>query len=561
MDLNKAMVEMYKKRRQLNTTPKNNSKTINSPIVQDDAQAVKKPKLEDVIRSMDYNRKASFDDIHGCENERDEILDIIASFQRYLDGLTRKDEWPVLICGSKGLGKTSIVESAANHAKLNLIPIRLGTLHSQTRNRFNRFEERMELLMEHCLASQPAIVLIDDLDQVSDKEDYCLLLKSAIMRLSEEGNKLLIICTTSPVVDCIKGIDFPFTLYLKRPNMDARHKILLSLRENDKALANLSDEDLKTLALETPSFTALDLRKMFYIAKTKSKGLPTIGHCDTAVQRVKQSFERGTHLIEERPSITWTDIGGLTEVRNAFVHILGQIRQGDISCKFAGVLLYGPPGCGKTMVAQAMANEAGFNFISIKPSELVDKFLGETEKNIRRVFREAKEHEPCMIYFDEFDGLCGRRGHRDTVAGAIQTLLSEMDGFKNRGRSIILAATNRVEDIDPAMKRPGRLTEHIYVGPPNEKARRDILGVITNRPGLALATDVDLDVWAKRTENFTGADLDFLIAKAKNAELERMYRNSETSFDRVVLSNNNIEFAMNQIRETNKDLGKKTKYN
>ena len=314
--------------------------------------------------------------------------------------------------------------------------------------------------------------------------------------------------------------------------------------------------------MNTPSFTALDLEKMLDIAETESDGFPTLTNCERAIEVVKLSFKRGTHLIGEKPKVTWNDIGGMTEVRQAFIDILKQTRRSRRNCKFSGIALYGPPGCGKTMVAQAMANEAGFNFISIKPAELVDKFLGETEKNIRRVFHEAREHEPCVIYFDEFDGLCGTRGQKDSVTSAIQTLLSEMDGFVNRGQSIILASTNRLEDIDPAMKRPGRLSKHIYVGPPDEEARRDILRVITNRSWLKLADDIDLDEWTQETDNFTCAEIDFMVAEAEAKAMSELPDSDFSSQDhlRVVeLSRAHFEYAMAKIRATNKELDKKTK--
>lgn len=542
MDLNKAMVGLYKQKSSANRhkAPSN--------------------KIEDAITSLDFIPTTSFDQLHGCEYVRGQISSIVNRFQRAISGKAKKSNWPILICGSRGLGKTSLVEAAANHANLKMIIIPLVNLIEQTRN---EFKESLEQLIMHCISNQPAIVLVDDLEQIIDKEEHRYLVRGAIRRLLDEQLNLLVFCTTSSTLDGVSDIDFLFTIHLKRPGLEARYKILETLRETNKNLANLSNNCLQALAVNTPSFTALDLRKMLDIAETESDGMPTMQHCDRAVDVVKQSFKRGTHLIGEKPSVTWRDIGGMSEVREAFLDILKQTKRGGRNCKFAGIALYGPPGCGKTMVAQAMANEAGFNFISIKPAELVDKFLGETEKNIRRVFHEAREHEPCMIYFDEFDGLCGTRGNKDTVTSAIQTLLSEMDGFVSRGQSIILASTNRLEDIDPAMKRPGRLSKHIYVGPPDKEARRDILGVITSRPWISLAKDVNLDDWARETDNFTGAELDFLVAEAEaraTGDLDNISDNAGQLHEQVVtLRQDHFEYAMNKIRTTNKELDKKTR--
>lgn len=578
MDLNRAMVDLYKQRQSSGTMkPKrsaskaDNNKSngldqIKSKLTESMLQELessnsaksKMTKIEEAIAALDIKPKTTFEQLCGFEYVQGQILRIVDRFKRSLEGKTKKSDWPVLICGSRGLGKTALVEAAANLAGLNLIPIQLLQLVELTRN---EFKESLEQLIRHSINNQPAIVLIDDLEQITDKEECRYLIRGAVRRLLADQLKLLIFCTTSSLLDNLSDIDFLLTIHLKRPTLEARLQILSNLRRDNQNLQTLSDECLQAIATNTPSFTALDLRKMLDIAETESEGQLTMKHCETAVEVVKQSFKRGTHLIGERPTITWSDIGGMTDVRQAFSDILRQTRRAGRSCKFAGVALYGPPGCGKTMVAQAMANEAGFNFISIKPAELVDKFLGETEKNIRRVFHEAREHEPCMIYFDEFDGLCGTRGNKDTVTSAIQTLLSEMDGFINRGQSIIMVSTNRLEDIDPAMKRPGRLSKHIYVGPPDQSARRDILSVITNKPWLLLAADVDLDMWAAETNFFTGAELDFLVAEAEAKAISELAAVNEEDIpvERVTLRQEHLVYAMNRIQITNKELDKKTR--
>jgi len=565
MDLNQRMVDIYKQRTaasniKMSKRPRMNSKDSNSPsVVTKSAQGDERRKFEDVMESMDYLPLATFEELHGCEAARDQILRIVERFQRFLKSKAKKSGWPVLICGSRGLGKTSIVEAAANASDLEMVLVPMKTLVEQTRN---EFKTSLNLFLKYSISRQPAIVLIDDLEQLNDKEDYRHLLRGFVKQLLDASNQLLVFCTTSSVLDSVSEIDFLFTIHLKRPNVDARFKILQSICENNQNLFRLPTKALQGLAVETPSFTALDLKKMLDIAETESGGTPTIEHCNKAVDVIKLSFRRGTHLIGEKPKVTWDDIGGLFEVRLAFSDILKQIKKGDINCKFAGIALYGPPGCGKTMVAQAMANEAGLNFISIKPAELVNKFLGETERNIRRVFSEAQEHEPCMIYFDEFDGLCGTRGHKDTVTSAIQTLLSEMDGFVSRGKSIILAATNRLEDIDPAMKRPGRLSKHIYVGPPDEAARKAILQVIFRKSSLKLHKELELDFLTEKTENFTGAELEFLVSEAESRAMSELDANRVNDLradgDELTLGLDHFQYAMSKVLSSNKELAKKS---
>lgn len=562
MDLNKAMVGLYKQKQ--DSSQKRNpgksrkpQETNNVPHIDtsqaDETIPKKRSKVDDILSSLVCEPKTTFDKLYGCTEAISRLHNIIHRFQRYLNNESTKSGWPVLICGSRGLGKTSLVEAAANHAKLKLFVISFKTLIEQTRN---ELKLTLSFMTRHCQANQPAMVLLDNIDLVNDKEELRNIVNGTILRLMDEENKLLVFCTASSTLDVDSSVEFLQTIQLKRPDTESRWQILKLFREQNKNLCDLTDETLRTLAINTPSFSALHLKKMFDIAETDSYGKPSKVHCDLAINSVKNMFKRGTHLIGERPTVTWDDIGGLPEVRFAFSQILRMIKTGNINCKFAGIALYGPPGCGKTMVAQAMANEAGLNFISIKPAELVDKYLGETEKNIRRVFSEAQEHEPCMIYFDEFDGLCGTRGNRDTVTGAIQTLLSEMDGFVNRGRSIILASTNRLEDIDPAMKRPGRLSKHIEVGPPNTAARLEILRKLTKN--FRLSPDVNLQQWAEYTENFTGADLSYWIAEAEmrasqNIPMVDIHENS----DIVHLTEADLKDAVGVIFKTNVELAKK----
>lgn len=557
------MIDLYKQQKNLKTPNKPVNITEFSAQEQDPKARKRANRLEEILQSLDLQPKTRFDDLHGIESVKEQVIKNVDRFKRAIDEHAKKSKWPILICGSQGLGKTSLVEAAANYAKIKLVSIQLVNLVEQTRS---EFKDSLEHLVRHSITNQPSIVLIDNLEQIADKEECRYLIRGTIRRLLDDQLKILIFCSTSATLDSVSEIDFSRIIHLKRPSLQARLDILKSLQKDNGNLLKLSEQCLHKIALNTPSFTARDLKKMIDIAETESDGEPNLANCETAMEIVKQSFKRGTHLIGERPQVTWNNIGGMSDVRADFLEIIRQTRRSDRNCKFAGIALYGPPGCGKTMVAQAMANEAGFNFISIKPAELVDKFLGETEKNIRRVFHEAREHEPCMIYFDEFDGLCGTRGNRDSVTSAIQTLLSEMDGFVSRGQSIILASTNRLEDIDPAMKRPGRLSKHIYVGPPDEKSRNDIFRVTTSKPWLQLSTDVDLSEWARETEHFTGADIDFMISEAEARALVESSDAGDvsgvsnfTSDNVITLKKCHFDYAINKIRTTNRELDKKTR--
>ncbi|CAK1582546.1 unnamed protein product [Parnassius mnemosyne] len=223
------------------------------------------------------------------------------------------------------------------------------------------------------------------------------------------------------------------------------------------------------------------------------------------------------------PDVSWDDVGSLSQVRKdlqlavlAPVKYPEQLKKLGLSAP-SGVLLCGPPGCGKTLLAKAVANEAGVNFISVKGPELLNMYVGESERAVRTCFRRARNSAPCVIFFDEFDALCPRRTSQDNngAARVVNQLLTEMDGIESREGVFVLAASNRPDIIDPAVLRPGRLDRVMYVGMPAREDRYDILRKLTKEGTKPqLGPDVDLQVIAELTEGYTGADLSGLVRAA-----------------------------------------------
>jgi ribosome biogenesis ATPase len=189
----------------------------------------------------------------------------------------------------------------------------------------------------------------------------------------------------------------------------------------------------------------------------------------------------------------------------------------------AGVLLYGPPGCGKTLVARAVSNESKANFISIKGPELLNKYVGESEKAVRQLFKRAKASAPCVIFFDELDSLVPKRGSEGNNSSerVVNQLLTEMDGLEDRRGVFVIAATNRPDIIDPAMLRPGRLDKLLYVPLPTKEDRHQILKTVTAK--LPIASDVDLKTigHSEHCEGFSGADLSALVREAQMSALKQ----------------------------------------
>ncbi|XP_064539889.1 nuclear valosin-containing protein-like [Drosophila montana] len=259
------------------------------------------------------------------------------------------------------------------------------------------------------------------------------------------------------------------------------------------------------------------------------------------------------------PDTTWEDIGSLHDIREELkLAVLAPVKYPEMLARLgleapSGVLLCGPPGCGKTLLAKAIANEAGINFISVKGPELMNMYVGESERAVRACFQRARNSAPCVIFFDEFDSLCPKRSDggdgNNSGTRIVNQLLTEMDGVEERKGVYVLAATNRPDIIDPAILRPGRLDTILYVGLPQEQERVDILKATTKdgkRP--VLADDVNLEELAAQTDGYTGADLAGLVKQASMFSLRQSLNNGNTKVDELCVCKQHFEEALKQLR-------------
>jgi len=267
-------------------------------------------------------------------------------------------------------------------------------------------------------------------------------------------------------------------------------------------------------------------------------------------------------VVVQVPKVKWEDIGGLEEVKRELkMAVEWPLKYPKLFEKAGarppkGILLYGPPGCGKTLLAKAVATESEANFISVKGPELLSKWVGESEKAVREVFRKARQAAPCVIFFDEIDALAPARGSgigdSRVTERVISQLLTELDGIEELKDVVVVAATNRPDLLDPALLRPGRFDRLIYVPPPDEKARLEILKIHTR--GKPLAEDVDLEEIAKKTEGYTGADLEALCDTAALLairELVERYPDPEEAkkhADELKITKRHFEEAMKKVR-------------
>ncbi|NXC41640.1 NVL protein, partial [Penelope pileata] len=263
------------------------------------------------------------------------------------------------------------------------------------------------------------------------------------------------------------------------------------------------------------------------------------------------------------PDVTWADIGALEDVREELtMAILAPVRNPEQFKALgltapAGVLLAGPPGCGKTLLAKAVANESGLNFISVKGPELLNMYVGESERAVRQVFQRARNSAPCVIFFDEVDALCPRRSDRESGASVrvVNQLLTEMDGLENRQQVFIMAATNRPDIIDPAILRPGRLDKTLYVGLPPPEDRLAILKTITKdgtRPPLDMDVNLEEIAYSQQCDCYTGADLSALVREASICALrqEMALPNAESKKGQIKISHKHFEEAFRKVKSS-----------
>ena len=357
---------------------------------------------------------------------------------------------------------------------------------------------------------------------------------------------------------------FDVEIHIGFPSLEMREQMLKSITKINKISPNI---DFAEIAKKTPGYLAADLQALCrasghnainrFIKSTKEENneeeeniIMNNNNYNNIPNKSKEEALKKLFIEQEDfnlaltqiqptskregfstiPNVSWENVGGLKELREELYYdiVLPIINPQKLKLvgltKAAGVLLYGPPGCGKTLLAKAVANEAKANFISIKGPELLNKYVGESERAIRSLFIRAKNSSPCIIFFDELDALVPKRSNENNNSSerVVNQLLTEMDGLEDRKQIFIIAATNRPDIIDPAMLRPGRLDKLLYVPLPDYEDRCSILKTITK--DLKLSTDVDFEKINKdkRMEGFSGADIAALVRESQLHALKRL---------------------------------------
>ena len=485
----------------------------------------------------------TYEDIGGLRDEVTKVREMIELPLRHPELFRRLGvEAPkgVILHGPPGTGKTLLAKAVANETNANFYTIGGPEIMSKF---YGESEERLRNVFQEAQKNAPSIILIDELDSIAPKREevsgeverrIVAQLLSLMDGLKARG-KVVVIGATNR----INAIDpalrrpgrFDREIEIGVPDRDGRLDILqIHTRgmplEKDVNLERLADithgfvgADLQALAKEAAIralrriLPEIDLSAESIPADILNKIIVKMQDFIDVVNEMEPSAMR--EVFVEVPDVKWEDIGGLEtikqELREAVEWPLkyqGMFAYADATPP-KGILLYGPPGTGKTLMAKATANESEANFISIKGPELLSKWVGESEKGVREIFRKARQAAPCIIFFDEIDAIApvrgGDFGTSHVTERVISQMLTELDGLEVLTNVVVIAATNRPDIIDPALLRPGRFDRLLYVPPPDYESRKQIIHIHTKKKPLA--DDTNIDNLATKMDGYTGADI------------------------------------------------------
>ncbi|MBV9176116.1 MAG: CDC48 family AAA ATPase [Nitrososphaeraceae archaeon] len=494
--------------------------------------------------------RITYEDIGGLKNEVQKVREMIELPLRHPEIFERIGiEAPkgVLLYGPPGTGKTLLAKAVANETNANFYSIGGPEIMSKF---YGESEERLRETFKQAQENSPSIIFIDEIDSIAPKReevsgDVEKRVVSQLLTLMDgiEGRgKLVVIGATNRPNALDPALRrpgrFDREIEIGIPDEQGRYDIL---QIHSRGMPLTEDVNLESIAKVTHGFVGADLEALSKEAAMRSlrRVLPEINmeqnkipvevlnkikitneDFQNALKDVQPSAMREVQI--QRPNVKWDDIGGLPEVKEELAEAIEwPLKHADLFNQVdvkppKGLLLYGPPGTGKTMIAKAVATTSEANFISVKGPELLSKWVGESEKGVREIFRKARQAAPCIIFFDELDAVAPRRGRSEGDAHVtervISQMLTEMDGLEDLKGVVVIGATNRPDIIDEALLRPGRFDRILEVPLPDKEARKDILKIHTKRKPLD--NTVDMDKLVELTGGLTGADIAAIVNAA-----------------------------------------------
>ncbi|KAF8793358.1 ATPase family protein 2 like protein [Argiope bruennichi] len=472
------------------------------------------------------NNRSKLKDIAGL----DEQIDIIESSIRHLlNGDLAFGTQGILIIGPPGTGKSFLIDTIQNEYG-NLLPI-----YNIKNIIFCSGFHLLKKLIKKIEAESPSLILTDDIDKLCENKDLQNDFSSLIYKILDSSASILVIATCQNENSIPANLQKPglmdekikFTIPSASNRVQIAQKIL-KMYEND-----VTNDQICEISNLAHGFTGGDIKRLCQDAYLKviednsSECHITFSHLQKSFLNIKPSSMEKIRL--EVPNVKWSDIGGMNEVKDAVKEMVDwPLKHPDKLRKFKivpprGILLYGPPGCCKTMIAKALASESQLNFINIKSSQVFNMYVGESEKSVSELFKKAREAAPCILFLDEVDSLVPVRGstsgNSNVTDRVVTQILVEIDGIDvlEQGVSVI-AATNRPERIDPSLLRPGRLDRLIYIALPDARTRKEIFQVMFRKKPIS--SDIDLQYLVDKTANYTGAEISAVCLEASKSALK-----------------------------------------
>ncbi len=506
--------------------------------------------------SVEKKTRVTYEEIGGLKAQTKRMREIVELPLRHPEVFTRFGIEPhsgILLYGPPGCGKTLIAKVLASESEANFYSINGPEIMNKY---YGETEARLRDIFKEAKENSPSVIFIDEIDAIAPKreEAYGDVEKRVVAQLlalmdglAERGQVIVLGATNRP-----ESIDpalrrpgrFDREIEISVPNADGRLEIL---HIHTRGMPLDEDVDLKTLAAELHGYTGADIKSLCREAAMKSlrNYLPEI---DMETEKISseilqsmrvslQDFYDAMHEIVptamrefyvESPKVWWKDVGGLDDAkRTLHDNLITAMKEPAKFQKMGikppkGALLYGPPGCGKTLLARALATESGANMILVRGPEVLSKWVGESEKAIREIFRKAKASSPCIVIFDELDSFARTKSGEDSGVGErlLSQLLTEMEDG-GASRVIVIGISNRPDLIETSLLRPGRLDLILYIPPPDERGRLEIIKILT-RP-MPLSGDVNLKEIAVATKSYSGADL---VAICRESAVHAMQNDS-----------------------------------